>query len=58
VVVPSKPFQASSNSCGSNPRAAYLKVSPLMQAWASTVNIRHGWKRLPGTNTQAYYENS
>jgi hypothetical protein len=40
---------------GAYPRAGYVKDVPLMP---STVNIRLGWKGMPGTNTLAHYENS
>jgi hypothetical protein len=33
-------------------------VPPLGKVLALPTNDRHGWKGLPGTNTQAYYENS
>jgi hypothetical protein len=38
---------------------AYLSEAPFrrVRLLASPINIRLGWKSLPGTNTLAYYEN-
>jgi hypothetical protein len=38
-------------------RMEHLKGTLLGQAQVSSTNIRLGWKGLPGSNTQTYYEN-
>ncbi len=55
-----RPFQPKIMSVG-EPRAyhrggGHQKCAPLTKALAIFVNIRPGWKGLPGTNTLAYYK--
>ncbi len=62
MVVPGKPFQPSSDDfgLGQEPTQEQLtsKLLDSCRLGPSAVNIRLGWKRLPGTNTLAYYEKS
>jgi hypothetical protein len=57
VFVPGKPFKPSLMFVGK--AGAYLRVEPLRGASLTTllINIRLGWKGLPGTDTLAYYGN-
>jgi hypothetical protein len=43
---------------GDYPRVEHLKGASLGWTPAFPANIRLGWKSLPGTNAQTYYENS
>ncbi len=60
MFVPGKPFQPNLMFAGkarAYPSEA-LSGAPLYgKLLALPANIRLGWKGLPGTNTQAYYEN-
>jgi hypothetical protein len=40
------------------PKSRDHESASLGKALALPTNIRFGWNSLPGTNTQAYYENS
>jgi len=45
------------SKAGAYPRGTHIRRSLYGRLWASPTNIiRLGWKGLPGTNTQAYYE--